>query len=429
MTLRHTITGIFCAALIVVPIAAIAPPATAEPGPALPSFYDPPAPIPPGDPGDVIRAEPMSLALPLPARATRIMYRSVDPAGAAVAVTGIVFDPTTPWSGPGVRPLVSFAVGTQGQGDQCAPSRLFGQLVHYVPPLDLMAEYDTTAVTELLARGAAVVVTDYQGLGTPGTHTFLNATAEANAVIDAARAAQRLPGSTIPAAGPVLFWGYSQGGHAAGAAAERVGEYAPELDLRASYVGAPPASLMDLGAYADGTALSGAFGYMLNSMRAVYPDTIEVLDAALNDEGKRMLEESAGQCAAESVLRHGFRRSQTWTTSGRPLFPDVIASDPRTLDAVAEQNLGNRRPTAPILVLTGDNDDIVPAAPARALVTRWCALGAIVQLIDLSAIPPILPGTIIGHGINSIAFQLTTAIPWLDDRLADRPAPTSCGPA
>ncbi|MFE5477378.1 lipase family protein [Nocardia sp. NPDC056541] len=414
-----SILALCCATLSTVPIAHANPTTVGD-------FYSPPDPLPAARPGDLVRTEPAAVAVPLPARTTRIMYRSTDPAGDAVAVTGIVFDPTTAWQGPGERPLVSFAVGTHGQGDQCAPSRQFGQLVHYVPPLDVMAEYEITAVGELVARGAAVVVTDYQGLGTPGTHTFLNAAAEAHAVIDAARAAQRLPGSTIPADGPVLFWGYSQGGHAAGAAAERVGDYAPELDLRGSYVGAVPGDLMTLAAYADGTGLSGAFGYMLNSMRAVYPETVAVLDAELNEQGKAMLADTAGQCGAETVLRYGFQRTENWTTSKRPLFPDVIAADPRTLRALDDQRLGDRRPTAPVLLLTGDADDIVPASAVRDLAARWCAQGATVQLLDLRDIPPVLPGTIIGHAVNSVAFQATTAIPWIDDRAADLPAPSTC---
>ncbi|UGT44667.1 lipase family protein [Nocardia yamanashiensis] len=419
LTRSLSILALCCAALTTLA------PAHAEPVAAT-DFYNPPSPLPTGNPGDVIRAEPAEVAVPFPARATRVLYRSIDPAGAAVAVSGIVFDPVAAWSGPGERPLVSFSAGTQGQGDQCAPSRLFGQLVHYTPPLDLMAEYEITAVGELLARGAAVVVTDYQGLGTPGTHTFLNAEAEAHAVIDAARAAQRLPGTGIPAAGPVLFWGFSQGGHAAGAAAERVGTYAPELDLRASYVGAVPGDLMEFGSYADGTALSGAFGYLLNSMRTVYPDTIPVLDAALNGHGRAVLADTAGQCAGETVLRYAFQHTSSWTADGRPLFPDVIASDPRTLRALDDQRLGNRRPTAPVLLLTGPADDIVPASGVRALAERWCAQGTPVQLLTLDHIPTLLPGTILGHGLDSVAFQLENALPWLDDRLADRPAPSTC---
>lgn len=157
------------------------------------------------------------------------MYRSSDAHGDPVAVTGTVLEPTVSWGGPGPRPLVSFASGTIGQGDHCAPSHLLlDNLVRYRPPTDIIAGYDNAFVYALLARGFAVAVTDYEGLGTPATHTYLNPWSEAHAMIDVARAAQRLDGTSIPSDGPVGFWGYSQGGGAAGGASERVGDYAPE---------------------------------------------------------------------------------------------------------------------------------------------------------------------------------------------------------
>jgi hypothetical protein len=58
-------------------------------------------------------------------------------------------------------------------------------------------------------------MTDYQGLGTPGLHTYVNRIAEGNAMLDAGRAATRLLGTSLDPYGPVAFWGHSQGGGAA----------------------------------------------------------------------------------------------------------------------------------------------------------------------------------------------------------------------
>ncbi len=55
-----------------------------------------------------------------------------------------------------------------GAGDQCAPSRLFQDGVHYNAPLDFAVEYEVLQVHALLSRGIDVVVTDYQGLGPQG---------------------------------------------------------------------------------------------------------------------------------------------------------------------------------------------------------------------------------------------------------------------
>ena len=93
------------------------------------SFYVPPNPLPPGNPGDVIRSRTI-LAPLFPNAVTRqIMYRSTTVSGKAVAVTGVVVTPLLPAAG---RPLVVLTPGTRGTGDQCAPSKQFG--VTATPP-------------------------------------------------------------------------------------------------------------------------------------------------------------------------------------------------------------------------------------------------------------------------------------------------------
>lgn len=50
------------------------------------------------------------------------MYRSTDARGRPNVVTGTYFEPYNDWPGTGPRPLLVYGPGTQGQGDQCAPS-------------------------------------------------------------------------------------------------------------------------------------------------------------------------------------------------------------------------------------------------------------------------------------------------------------------
>jgi hypothetical protein len=76
-------------------------------------FYTPPDPLPPGQPGDLIRTEPSRLVLEpsgqlgaIMATGTRIMYRSTDARGNPMAVTGTYFEPYNDWPGQGPRPLI-----------------------------------------------------------------------------------------------------------------------------------------------------------------------------------------------------------------------------------------------------------------------------------------------------------------------------------
>jgi Secretory lipase len=195
------------------------------------AFYTPPDPLPTGAPGDLIRTEPSRLVLEPSGKlgsfvgtGTRIMYRSTDAQGKPVAVTGTYIEPDLPWPGNGPRPLLAYATAPYGIGEQCAPSRLFNQGIHASldTGFDLMFNIEEGFIATLLARGFAIVVTDGVGLGVHGPMApqFLNRLAGGTAVLDAARAAMRLPGTSLNPRGPVAFWGWLAGGHSALAAAE-----------------------------------------------------------------------------------------------------------------------------------------------------------------------------------------------------------------
>ena len=117
-------------------------------------------PLPPSQPGDLIRTEPSRLVLEpsgqlgaIMATGTRIIYRSNDIRGNPMAVTGTYFEPYNDWPGAGPRPLIVYGPGTQGQGDQCAPSRQFNQGIHWSPWLDIAFNYEELFVATMVARG------------------------------------------------------------------------------------------------------------------------------------------------------------------------------------------------------------------------------------------------------------------------------------
>ncbi|WP_149360706.1 alpha/beta fold hydrolase [Lolliginicoccus suaedae] len=395
-----------------------------------PEFYAPPAETSSTSPGAILKAEPLTLLLEiptpdgiLPAAGTRIMYSSTDGNGQPTAVTGTYLDPAVPWNGPGQRPLVSLAPGTQGQGDQCAPSKLASQLIQYTPPLDLRGEYEIPFITAMLAQGIAVVVTDYQGLGTPGHHTYVNRLAQGHAVLDAARAAQQLPGTRITNNGPVALWGYSQGGSAAASAAELHTTYAPELDLKGTYAGAPPSDLAAVLQGIDGTILTGAIGYAINGITETYPDVTPILETELNERGTTMLRDVAGQCVAETALTYGFQQTSSFTRSGEPLSA-VLDRYGLVTGILEDQKLGSLTPSAPVLLQIGTADDIIPAGQVRQLAADWCSRGATVQLTD-NPLPPILPGLAVNHALPYVA-GIAESITFINDRIADRPVTGNC---
>lgn len=329
-----------------------------------PAFYEPPATVA-GDPGTIVRTEPASYLLdPLGlsstiATATKVMYVSRDRLSRPIAVTGIVIVPKARWLGSGKRPLISYAAGTQGMADRCAPSRVMVE----------SAQYEIAGFGPLVTSGYAVAMTDYQGLGTPGTHTYMNRAAQGQAVLDMARAAQRLPGSGLSASTPVGIMGYSQGGGAAAAAVELLPAYAPELKVKGALLGAVPADLAATGTNLDGGLWAAFLGYATIGLAAGYDQDPMPF---LNDAGQAYAVQVENSCVFD-FGQFSFQQSSGFTADGRPLTAYLAESPWKEI--VAEQTIGTVKPTVPVRVTHSALDDTIPYAVGKAMAKSWCSKG------------------------------------------------------
>ncbi|MVZ91127.1 lipase [Microbacter sp. ANSKLAB05] len=405
-----------------------------------PTFYQPPADLP-ATSGELIKTEPFPLAGaippipgaepisdgagPLSTDAQRIMYTSVGSRGEAIAVTGAYLQPRAPWTGPGSRPLAVVAPGTQGQADHCAPSKTFQNLatVRTDPP-GVGFGYELIQAYALLARGYAVAMTDYEGLGTPGLHSYINREAQARAVLDLARVAASVPGADIAPDARTVFTGYSQGGGAVAAAAELHPQYAPEVNLVGTAAGSPPADLLATLEQVDGTAIAGVIGYSLNSLLDAYPEMGPLIDPYFNDRGRAMLATTADQCIGETAVQFFQQRTTAYTVSGRPAG-DIVRSEPVLTGFLERQRIGRLAPTTPVRVLSPVNDDVVPGHQSQQLGRDWCAQGVTVEMV-IDPMPPVAPGLVIGHAAPMLT-GLEGTLRYLDDRVRGVPAPSNCG--
>ncbi|MEU2132460.1 lipase family protein [Streptomyces sp. NPDC018352] len=424
------VAGTVCAGLSAVPATAVTTDPVVSRGVTIPAFYTPPAQLPSAN-GALIRTEALPLGLripgldgrPMPGTATRLMYKSTDSAGQPVAVTGAYIEPSAAWKGTGPRPLVAVASGTMGQGDQCAPSFA---LQH---PLTLNGDtvsvgYEALAIYRLLSTGAAVVVTDYVGLGTTDRlHTYVNRVDEAHALLDAARAARSVPGASVTAASRTGLYGYSQGGGASAAAAELQPSYAPDVPLSGTYSGAPPADLTAVMKGIDGSALAGALAWSISGFAQADPDLRAVVDANISATGKAALADASTMCVGDALFGYGFTKSSKWTTSGKSLG-DIIAADPRAKAALDKQRIGTLKPAGPVRLATGVQDDIVPHSQARKLAVDWCNKGADVTY-DAIVLPNLGDKILTNHLVPLITDQ-GDAISWLTDRLSGKAATSNC---
>src|SRR4051794_39260851 len=233
--LRHSLV-LTLAALLVAASPATA--ATVRKGPAGVKFYTPPSPLPGSKHGDLIWARNLS-GQPALAQASSnrlVLYRSTGVDGRPIAVSGTVSLPKGK-APKGGWPVITWAHGTTGIADQCAPSRDTAS-----NPDHLLNAYVYPELNAWLKAGYAVVRTDYEGLGTPGVHPYLNGRSEGRSVLDSVRAARKL---TPSLSRRYVIAGHSQGGQAALFAARLAPSYATGLTLRGTLAYAPVSHLSE----------------------------------------------------------------------------------------------------------------------------------------------------------------------------------------
>ncbi|MBE1877250.1 lipase family protein [Myceligenerans pegani] len=352
-------------------------------------FYDPPADLGDGADGEVIRTREQATGLS--ARTWMVMYHSTNATGQDIPVTGRVLVPHRAWRGEGPRPIVTVAPGTRGVGDDCAPSRWL--------------DYERPLVEPFLLQGYAVVITDYEGLGTPGVHTYMVGRSQGRVVLDMVRAATNLPAAGLDPGGKVAVVGYSQGGGAAVWAAELWREHAPELDVVGVAAGGVPADLTAVserlnGGVGFGFMLLAAFGY-----DAAYPELD--LRSYLNERGRRLYEREQDACV-DTALAYALQDI------------DVYADqDPRYTEAwqarFTENRAGANPPDAPLFLYHGLFDEIVPPGQAVALREEYCAAGADVRW-----------RWHLGEHVTTMVTAAPSVVSFVDRRFRDRPFRPTC---
>jgi hypothetical protein len=327
-------------------------------------FYAPPSSLPDGAPGDIIRAEPVDAylvpGLRLRARAWRILYRSTSATGEPTAVSGIVLLPRGRSHAP--RPLIGYAIGTHGIGDAAAPSRL----------LTRGLDWEAGLMAMVLARGWAVAITDYEGLGTPGDHTYMVGRALGPNVLDSMRAARSLSPEELPADGPAAIIGYSEGGAAAAWAAQLQPSYAPDLPLAGVVAGAAAADVETAGPSLDGTFFSFFMAYGGIGYAAAYPEL--ELDPYLTPMAAAKIEGLRQSTIVQAVL-HGPR----FIHASDLTQPNVLEM-PAWRKRLRENRLGTIAPEAPVLLHHARRDQIVSFVQSVNLQEDWKRIGADVRL-------------------------------------------------
>jgi hypothetical protein len=219
--------------------------------------------------GTLISQVPLDPALSVTGAgsAYRILYSTVNQHGQPAVSTAAVFVPKG-LPPAGGWPVVAWAHGTVGLGDDCTPSAL------------PRGQRDDEYLTHWLDQGYVIVGTDYVGLGTPGLMSYLNSVTTAHAVVDSVVAVHQL---ALPLSPEWAIVGQSQGGGAAVNSARWATAFSAGsgLDFRGVVATGTPAnieSVIKLGGpdielpAALGSAANSYAAYILAGFREARPD-------------------------------------------------------------------------------------------------------------------------------------------------------------
>ncbi|SBV32707.1 conserved exported protein of unknown function [uncultured Sphingopyxis sp.] len=312
--------------------------------------------------GTLIERAPLALEFGLDgaAQAFAIRYGSTDgvTGSGAVPVTGALFIPKgTPPAGG--WPLIAWAHGTVGIGDDCAPSR------------NPRSARDRTYLDHWLGEGYAVVATDYQGLGSPGPHPYLNSRAAAYSTLDAVRA---VLGGDFGLANKVLLVGQSQGAGAAFATAGYAADYAPDVNLRGTIAtGLPNLAVARETSRSDGDKPDRLIAYLLYIASAAQQIDPKYDPAAvITERAMPLYRQAADTCVVDmfnAVVDAGLTRANSFKTDfWRHYAPMLTYAGYPTLHIAT-----------PVFIGTGAQDVDTPAAMQKTVVDGACAAGSTIE--------------------------------------------------
>jgi len=314
----------------------------------------------PEKPGLMLRQEglPDQPEIVAAATARRILYTSTDARwrSGIIPVSGTLYLPKRA-APQGGWPLVAWAHGTLGASDRCAPSWSRHR------PRD--GEY----INNWLEQGFAVVATDYQGLGGPGPHPYLNWGAEGRSVLDAARAA--LGQSNGQIANTIIITGQSQGSGASLGATRLAPSYAPDLNIKASIATGiisafPPADKKPSSEQSFARSVPPQLTILMMIGGALGDDAIKP-DDLVTEVGKPMLQAAREGCNAELA--------QVVRSNGLTLANSL--KDPEIADRLsAVIDMSPVRMPVPVFLATGLADKSIYPQRQYAAVAALCAAGS-----------------------------------------------------
>ncbi len=318
-----------------------------------------------------------------------IAYETVGVHGEQANASAALFVPQTGCTGP--FPLIGYSHGTNLSKSQKITDPASVSFTDTAP------DSSPIVVAALLAaHGYAVAATDYLGLGlsTYPFHPYLDAEAEASAVVDSLRAARSSASQLgVSLSGAVFLTGHSQGGQSSVATQRAIERDEPaEFQLLGDAPSSGPYALTQtfldslkhqsqdapiLATYIL-TSYQKIYGNVYSTPTDVfklpYANNIESLLPVANYTQQRLLEGTTLPLSNSALLQ--------------PAFVTSFETDPSSgarVDTATNDLLGGWKPVAPLFLCGGSADPEVEYKNATAAQSYFQSVGAKSTLVDVNA--------------------------------------------
>jgi pimeloyl-ACP methyl ester carboxylesterase len=330
-------------------------------------------------------------------------YQTIGVRGEQADASAAFFVPQAGCTGP--FPLIGYSHGTNLSRSQKITDPASVSFTDTAP------DSSPVVVAALLAaHGYAVAATDYLGLGLSHYpfHPYLDAEAEASAVVDSLRAARASAKTLgVPLSGAVFLTGHSQGGQSSVATQRAIerdepGEFTLLGDAPSSGPYALTQTFLDSLAHQSQDAPILAT-YILTSYQKIYgnvyaqPTDVFKLPYATN---------IASLLPVANYQQQDLLEGTTLPLSNaallQPAFVTSFETDAASVDTAKNDLLGGWTPVAPLFLCGGSGDPEVEYKNATAAQAYFQSVGAKPALVDVNA-------EVVATGVPKTDYHVTVA--------------------
>ena len=329
----------------------------------------------------------------------QLLYRSTAINGGAIAAATTIFVPKVStikdrW--------ISFHTAYDTSDPDCDPSKNY---LYDGSQSNTIVSVEMLYIELFVALGYIVASPDFEG----PDEAFGASPLAGMVTLDGIRAVNNFHWALeLTSPNPVVAGtGYSGGSIASGWAAQLQPTYAPELNIAVWSLGGVVSNLTAVFENIDGTFAAGYVPPVISGLRkpSAYGETLNpVIEQIITPLGASYLDYTDTHCQTDDL--EFFSGKTLLTTDVQTLGPGLL-TDPTIASILEGTLLGTIKPSAPLYVLQGLNDEVIPYDTVTEAVNNWCSMGASVTFLTY------LSG---GHDTTEI-FNIPNTIEFISNAL------------